>query len=213
MHIFFFNFQYNFADMIRQISIFILFVLAFSVKLTAQTYFNEFGRRIVKTEYEDKILNGPYFGVPADQPGDMKLVHRMPVGVVDAKPIYQALGLEEAFKAGKPLIIIYYPGKDECNSTGASDSAYLKNKHKALLRYAEKHLAEGPLYFYKNPHGLEKYEGIQTWKADPDGIFERTFFRYPYPCGSFVVISSKGTYRAILGEYPVSQVDVALKKL
>ena len=36
---------------------------------------------------------------------------------------------------------------------------------------------------------------------------------FQYPCGSFAVISPKGNYRAILGEYPTSQIDVALKKL
>jgi hypothetical protein len=70
-----------------------------------------------------------------------------------------------------------------------------------------------PLYIYKNPHGLEKYQGIQQWGADPDGLFEKQFFPFHYPCGSFVVISPKGKYRGILGEYPISQIDVALKKL
>jgi hypothetical protein len=52
------------------------FILKFGGAFS-QTYFNEFGRRIIKTEYEDKILNGPYFGVPGEVEGDMKLVHRM----------------------------------------------------------------------------------------------------------------------------------------
>jgi hypothetical protein len=179
----------------------------------AQTYYDESGKRILYADYEDKILNGPYFGIPGEKPGDMKLVHRMPVGLTDAKEIYEALGLQQEFLAGKPLIVIYYPGKDECNSTGSNDPAYLKNKHKTLLKYAEKHDAVPPFYFYKNPHGLEKYQDILVWSADPDGLFEKKFFQYPYPCGSFVVISPKGNYRAILGDYPISQIDVALKKL
>lgn len=180
----------------------------------SQTYFNEFGRRIVKTEYEDKILNGPYFGVPGDQEGDMKLVHRMPVGLTDARLFYQKLGREADFAAGKPLIVIYYPGKDECNSTGlANDPKNLANDHKAILRYAEKHNASAPVYIYNNPHGLEKYKEIMTWIPDPEEVFKSNFFQYPYPCRSFVVISPKGNYRAILGEFPTSQIDVALKKL
>lgn len=180
----------------------------------SQTYFNESGKRIVYTEYEDKILNGPYFGVPGEIEGDMKLVHRMPVGVVDAKLIYQKLGLVEEYAAGKPLIVIYYPGKDECNSSGSGNSPeFLEKNVKSVARYAEKHRALSPLYLYKNPHGLEKYRGIQEWSADPDQLFEKQFFPFHYPCGSFVVISPKGNYRAILGDYPISQIDVALKKL
>lgn len=189
-----------------------LFLLSFH-SLFAQTFFNESGKRITQADYEDKILNGPYFGIPSGESGDMKLVHRMPVGLTDSKMIYEKLGLQQEFQAGKPIIVIYYPGKDECNSTGSNDPAYLKNKHKSLLKYAEKHDAVPPLYFYKNPHGLEKYRGIHEWAADPDGLFEKLFFKYPYPCGSFVVISPNGNYRGILGEYPISQVDVALKKL
>lgn len=189
-----------------------LFLWSFN-SLFAQTYFNEAGKRITQADYEDKILNGPYFGIPSGPDGDMKLVHRMPVGLTDSKMIYEKLGLQQEFQAGKPIIVIYYPGKDECNSTGSNDPAYLKNKHKSLLKYAEKHDAVPPLYFYKNPHGLEKYRGIHEWAADPDGLFEKLFFQYPYPCGSFVVVSPNGNYRGILGEYPISQVDVALKKL
>lgn len=199
--------------MIKRGLILVFLVILQIHEVSSQTYFNEFGKRIVYPDYEEKILNGPYFGVPGDQAGDMKLVHRMPVGLTDAKSIYDKLGLQEEFLAGKPLIVIYYPGKDECNSTGSTDPNYLKNKHKSLLKYAEKHDAVPPLYFYKNPHGLEKYRGIHEWAADPDGLFEKLFFQFPYPCGSFVVISPKGNYRAILGEYPISQIDVALKKL
>lgn len=187
--------------------------LGWSFSLFSQTYFNESGKRITQADYEDKILNGPYFGIPSGEAGDMKLVHRMPVGITDAKLIYEKLGLQQEFLEGKPLIVIYYPGKDECNSTGSNDPAYLKNKQKSLLKYAEKHDAVPPFYFYKNPHGLEKYRGIQEWAADPDGLFEKLFFQFHYPCGSFVVISPNGNYRGILGEYPISQVDVALKKL
>jgi hypothetical protein len=144
----------------------------------------------------------------------MKLVHRMPAGLVDAKPIYQKLGLEDAFRDGKPLIVIYYPGKDECNSTGLGNTPEsLRKNVKSVARYAEKQDAVSPLYIYKNPHGLEKYRGIQEWTNDPDGLFEKQFFPFHYPCGSFVVISPKGNFRGILGEYPISQIDVALKKL
>jgi hypothetical protein len=200
--------------MFKRVSILILCIFTCTQGTFAQSYFNEFGRRIVKADYEDKIVNGPYFGVPADQEGDMKLVHRMPAGLADAKLFYQKLGREADFAAGKPLIVVFYPGKDECNSAGPSnDPKNLANDHKAILRYAEKHKASEPVFVYQHPHGLEKYKGIMTWIPDPDGIFKAKFFPFPYPCRSFVVISPKGNYRAILGEFPTSQIDVALKKL
>lgn len=182
--------------------------------LSAQTYFNESGRRILYNEYEDKILSGPYFGVPAESPGDMRLVHRMPVGLTNARQFYEKLGLLDAFAAGKPLVVIFYPGKDECNSAAStSEPKLLRSNHQALLKYAEKFGAAGPVYLYRYSQGLEKYAGIHDWTPDPEGIFAKHFFTFPYPCKSFVVISPQGNYRAILGEFPVTQVAVALKKL
>lgn len=195
-------------------SVFFCLILGWSSSLFSQTYFNESGKQILYSEYEDKILNQAYFGIPADGQGNFKLVHRMPVGITDARLIYEKLGLRQEFSAGKPLIVIYYPGKDELNSTGLGNTpSGLKKSVKTVARYAKNHDAVPPLYIYKNPHGLEKYQGIQEWMADPDQLFEKLFFSFPYPCGSFVVISPKGNFRGILGEYPLSQIDVALKKL
>lgn len=192
----------------------LVLLLGGGLGLCAQTYFNEAGRRILYTEYEDKILSGPYFGVPGDAPGDMRLVHRMPAGLTNARLFYEKLGQLEAYAAGKPLVVIFYPGKDECNSAAStSEPKLLRSNHQALLKYAEKFGAAGPVYLYRYSQGLEKYVGIHDWIPDPEGLFAQYFFSFPYPCKSFVVISAKGNYRAILGEFPISQVAVALKKL
>lgn len=182
--------------------------------LCAQTYFNEAGRRILYTEYEDKILTGPYFGVPGEKAGDSKLVHRMPTGLTNARLFYEKLGMLDDFQAGRPLVVIFYPGKDECNSAAStSDPKLLRSNHEAVLKYAKKFGTAPPVYLYQQAHGLEKYAGIHTWIPDPEGAFAQQFFQFPYPCKSFVVISPKGNYRAILGEFPISQISVALKKL
>lgn len=178
-------------------------------------YRNEMGGLISREVFEEKITNGPYFGVPSAVPNEKALLHRMPFGKVEPLPFYQALGMEEALKARKSLVIIYYPGKDECNSTGsqANDVARFRKNHEYLFKGASKKAAESPVYIYKNPNGLEKYEGIINWIPDPEGIFEKKFFRYPFPCRSFVVIHPSGEYRSILGEFPDSQVMLALKIL
>ena len=185
-----------------------------SIPLQAQSYFNELGKRITYTDYEQKILSGPYFGVPGAKEGDKKLVHRMPTGLTNARLFYEKLGMLSDFHAGRPLVVIFYPGKDECNSAAStSDPKLLRTNHEAVLKYAKKFGTAPPVYLYQQAHGLEKYAGIQTWIPDPEGVFATHFFQFPYPCKSFVVISPKGNYRAILGEFPISQISVALKKL
>lgn len=198
----------------KTVYLLLFLLLGLQAQLHAQSYFDERGKRILYPEYEEKILNGPYFGVPGKQSGDMRLVHRMPVGLTDARLFYEKLGKMDAFKAGQPIVVIFYPGKDECNSArGTSDPKTLASDHAAVLRYVKKHGAAAPVYLYQQPHGLEKYEGIHSWAPDPEGVFAKQFFSFPYPCKSFVVLSPKGNYRAILGEFPISQIDVALKKL
>jgi hypothetical protein len=185
-----------------------------SIPLKAQSYFNELGKRITYADYEQKILSGPYFGVPGEKPGDQKLVHRMPTGLTNARMFYEKLGMLSDFQAGRPLVVIFYPGKDECNSAAStSDPKLLRTNHEAVLKYAKKFGTAPPVYLYQQAHGLEKYVGIHTWIPDPEGVFATHFFQFPYPCKSFVVISPKGNYRAILGEFPISQIAVALKKL
>lgn len=178
-------------------------------------YRNEMGGLITQEEFEEKITNGPYFGVPGSVSNEKLLIHRMPFGHVEPDLFYKVLGMEEALKEGKSLVVIFYPGKDECNSTGsqANDIAHFKKSHEYLINATAKKEAAEPIYLYKNPHGLEKYKGIMEWVPDPDATFEKNFFKYPYPCRSFVVIHPSGEYRAIFGDFPDSQIIQALKIL
>jgi hypothetical protein len=201
---------------------FLILLLSISVFLTCQisfaqkVYRNEMGGIITKEQYEDKILNGPYFGVPGNDPNEQVLIHRMPFGKVDNPEIfYKALELEEVLKVGKPIVVIFYPGKDECNSTGlvATNKKLRRKNHEWLVKNIESKDGYGPVYLYKNPSGLNKYQGIMTHIPDPGRLFEQTFFKFPYPCGSFVVMDPSGNYHSILGEYPNSQIIEALKKL
>lgn len=188
----------------------------FASGVFAQTsYRNELGGRITKTQFEEQILTGPYFGVPGNLEGEMVLVYRMPFGKVDEPSVfYEKTGNIDAFSEGKSLIVIFYPGPDECNSNSRDfDLDAMKKADKSLSKWADKGDAASPIYLYKNPVGLEKYSSIMNWVADPEDAFEKEFFKYPYPCKSFVVIHPSGEYRAILGDFPLSQIDQALKKL
>jgi hypothetical protein len=184
--------------------------------VSAQTsYRNELGGRITKTQFEEQILNMPYFGIPGEVEGEMVLVYRMPIGKVDNPELfYTNTGNKEAFIAGKSLIVFYYPGPDECNmNTSDFEVNAMDKADKSLRKWAEKGNAVEPVYIYKSSGGLERYSQIMQWEEDPEDIFEKQFFKFPYPCKSFVVIHPSGEFRSILGDFPLSQVDQALKKL
>ena len=101
----------------------------------------------------------------------------------------------------KPVVIIYHPGKDACNSSGSATKETLKNWHKTLEDGVQQLKANAPIYLYKEKEALEKYDGILNWHKDPDGLTEKLFFKYHYPCSSFVVISSDGEYISYFGEF------------
>jgi hypothetical protein len=157
----------------------------------------------------------PYFGIPGEAEGEMVLVYRMPVGKVENPELfYEKTGNSKAFIEGKSLIIFYYPGPDECNmNTSDFEVDAMGKADKSLRKWAEKSNATGPVYIYKSSGGLERYSQIMPWKEDPKDIFEKQFFKFPYPCKSFVVIHPSGEFRSILGDFPLSQIDQALKKL
>ena len=196
--------------------LFIIFLVSLTIGAYAQTsYRNELGGRITKTQFEEQILTGPYFGVPGELEGEMILVYRMPVGKVENPSIfYEKTGNSSAFSEAKSLIVVFYPGPDECNSNSSDfDVDAMKKADKSLRKWAEKRDAVPPIYLYKSQVGLEKYSMIMNWEDDPEDVFEEEFFTYPYPCKSFVVLHPSGEYRAILGDFPLSQIDQALKKL
>ena len=185
-----------------------------ATELFAQSgYRDEMGRSISREYFEKQILEGPYFGVPYAEGGKI-LVHRMPFGKVNPDRFYEETGHSQDFLSDKMLLVIFYPGKDECNSTGSGDNAKsFQKERKTLIKWTEKFNAVPPVYIYSDSSGLDKYGDTSFWKPDPNKIFEEEFFKFRYPCGSFVVLHPSGNYRAILGGYPLSQIQVALKKL
>lgn len=201
--------------MIR-IAFFLHILLFASLVCQAQTgYRNELGGRITKTQFEEQILNGPYFGVPGETEGEMVLVYRMPFGKVENPELfYSKTGNKKVFSQGRSLIVIYYPGPDECNANSRDfEVNAMKKAAKSLEKWASKHDAAPPVYVFKSNVGLLEYAEFMDWRPDPDAVFEQQFFKYPYPCKSFVVIHPSGNYRAILGDFPLTQVEQALKKL
>ena len=70
-----------------------------------------------------------------------------------------------------------------------------------------------PVYIYKDGEGLEKYDGIIKWHKDPNKIIEELFFKYHYPCMSFVAISGNGEFISFFGEFGKETVWTAVEIL
>lgn len=98
----------------------------------------------------------------------------------------------------KPTVIIYYPGKDFCNATLSAMAKIKYEWNKELMKKANKITPTTFLFIYKSKEGLAGQK--ETWYKDPKAMVEHMFFKYHYPCSSYVIIY-KDKYYSYFGEF------------
>ena len=168
------------------------------------TYLDINNNEISKSKFRQKRSTNQYLDIQIDSLNQKKLIERTKTGKLENFEAYRSLVSNKTsvkLDNTKPLVIIYHPGKDACNSSGSATKETLKNWHKTLEDGVQQLKANAPIYLYKEKEGLEKYDGVLNWHKDPDGLTEKLFFKYHYPCSSFVVISSDGEYVSYFGEF------------
>lgn len=167
-------------------------------------YFDEDNNPISKEAFFEKRNTNRYLDVPGDSAHHKKLLWRYDDGKINNLSGLQSVLSEvtgRKIEEDKPILILYYPGKDQCNSTGTWTRSSIKRHREQLEKKTMKLAGVTPYYFYRDSEGLDKYGGGLTWYADPEKLFQNLFFKHPYPCGSFVVISHDGYYLSYFGEY------------
>jgi hypothetical protein len=167
-------------------------------------YFDENDHEIAESKFKEIRSTNQLLDIQGDSINHKKLTIREQSGKLSNKSILMAfleMEFHQKIDSTKPLVIIYYPGKDPCNSSGHSDRYLRKLWFKELEDGIFKIAQTKPIYIYKTFDGLEKYKGILTWHQDPKNTIERLFFKHHYPCSSFVVISKEGNFRSYFGEF------------
>lgn len=177
-------------------------------------YFDESNAEISKEKFMELRNSMEYLDVPGDSANHKRLVYRYVEGKIrHVERVYQMIDSISAHStnANKPVVIIYYPGIDDCNKKmqqrRVPKNDFLKNELDKID--PEINL----LRIYKDDSGLKRSMKKQEWHRDPDRFFEMNFFPHHYPCGSFVVIAPNGRYFAYLGEYPYEYITEATKML
>jgi len=196
----------------------LLFTFSCCVNFYSQDvkYFDESGMLISERKFKKKLLSLDYFAVPHDSLPHKILTPRLVKGKIEKREtlldvLEKAIG--QSIDREVPTVIIYYPGLDQCNKGGNNTAHWLKSAHLELSKGLKKKANTQPIYIYKEYTGLEKYRGIVTWYKDPYQVIEQKFFKYHYPCGSFVVLGADGTYISYKGEYAIGQIIDAAKML
>jgi len=167
-------------------------------------YFDENNLEISKSKFDRIRSTNKLFEIPGDSTNHKKLTLREKRGKITNRALLETLlenEINQELDSTKPIVIIYYPGKDPCNSSGLATKESRRNWFAQLEDGIIKVAQTKPIYIYKNNDGLEKYDGVLTWHKDPEETVERLFFEYHYPCSSFVVISKDGNYISYFGEF------------
>lgn len=167
-------------------------------------YFDEHYQPISQLEFESKKWTIGLMGVEGDSINHKILSVREERGkIVNKKQLDSVLTLatNKKIDSSKPIVIIYYPGKDPCNSSGISTRKSSKHWYNSMEKGINKIKESTIIYVYKESEGLYgRNDGYKDWIKDPNRTIERLFFKRHYPCNSFVVISEDGEYISSFGE-------------
>lgn len=110
-------------------------------------------------------------------------------------------------------ILIFYPGKDECNNRSNSLSIdFFRKEYKNKLDRITKY---NHFWIYKTDEDLKYYHPEKiNWEKDNDRVIEKLFFKMHYPCFSSAVVDRYGNYRLNLAEFSTDQIveDVKIIK-
>jgi hypothetical protein len=202
-------------------ALFIMQVCLFSVRLSAQKpakYYDAAGKELSKAEFDHIERTQNYLGVIVDSTANAhQLVRREEWGVLpSAEDIYSKLetATGKSMDRNKYLLILYYPGKDRCNSSGMATPADYAHNDSELTRHLQKIAPTQVVHIYKDSKGLKKlYGNLSKHYQDPGALIERTFFKYHYPCGSYVIIRPDGAYGSYFGEYAYEDILERAKAL
>ena len=179
-------------------------------------YFDENNLEIKKSKFDRIRSTNKLLDIHGDSANHKKLILREKRGKITNRVLLESLlekEINQEIDSTKPIVIIYYPGKDPCNSSTSTTKEAIQFWYRQLEDGINQIAKTKPIYIYKEKEGLEKYDGVITWHKDPEQTIERLFFEHHYPCNSFVILSKDGNYISYFGEFGKEQVWEAIQSI
>ncbi|MAX71864.1 MAG: hypothetical protein CMC76_12335 [Flavobacteriaceae bacterium] len=180
-------------------------------------YFDENYNPISKSEFEKRKWKRGLLSIKGDSTNHKILSERESNGLIENRKYLDSLltiSTSKKIDSTKPLVIIYYPGKDKCNSSGKATRRSLRSWYNQMEKGISKIKESNILYIYKNTNGLYgRNDAYKEWIEDPEQTIENAFFKRHYPCSSFVVISEDGNFISHFGELIKDDIWNALEVL
>jgi len=149
------------------------------------TYWDVNNNQLTESEFKKIRSTNKYLDIKVDSLDRKELIERTETGNIKNIEVYRSLLVNkssEEINPKKPIVVIYHPGEDPCNSSGRATKRSLREWHYALKTGVEKLNGNAPIYLYKENTGLEKYWKVVKWYKDPEGLTEKLFFKHNYTC-------------------------------
>ncbi|MFV8837455.1 hypothetical protein [Salinimicrobium soli] len=180
-------------------------------------YFDENYQRISAEEFYNKKISQGWSSRKVDSLNHRILHPRSTYGDIENKN-FITTQLErltgKKVDTTKNIVVIYYPGKDGCNSSARVSRRDMSYRYKKMERKVNKIAESSFFYIYNDKEGLyEKMDGFREWYQDPDYIFQELFFKHHYSCSSFVLISNTGEFITTFGEFSLDEMLESMKFL
>ncbi|WP_016989585.1 hypothetical protein [Flavobacterium sp. ACAM 123] len=168
-------------------------------------YFDQNYSPLTQKEFENIRRTNKFLDIQGDSINHKVLLVREEQGTIQNKETFDLMlssASNNKIDSSKPIVIIYYPGKDWCNSSGSATRRTVRKSFNKMEKGINKIKKSTIIYIYKDAVGLYgKNDGFKEWIQDPGNHIERLFFQHHYSCSSFVVISSRGDYISYFGEF------------
>lgn len=98
------------------------------------------------------------------------------------------------------MFVSYYPGEDECNSSGVSTRDDIGESNKKLKKKIKKLKQVADVGIYKTNDGITRWDKHLKYFEDQNHLVSRTFFKLHYPCSSYLILHKSGKYYSYFGE-------------
>ncbi len=103
------------------------------------------------------------------------------------------------------VMVNYYPGKDDCNSTGMATLDDIGFSNEKLNKELSKRKQITQLNVFKNDDGISRWNKNRKWEFDENLMIANQFFSEHYPCSSYLILHKSGKYYYYFGESSVEK--------
>lgn len=165
---------------------------------------------ITKEEFDQNFLNKYFFIYKSktDTSNVIVKVYRQKAGRI-SKEVHQKIK-EQLYEisnikisSSETIIINYFPSKDKCQGKDNWNSFFL-NKCENYVNNINKKENVTQFFIFKNKNAVRNFGKKFKWYKDENQLIENTFFKFKYPCFSYVIIRPNGNYHSERGEYNIS---------